>query len=357
MSFLRLIKSTAQGVWSLIKLGTFIVFSWIAAHLFALFGVFVAVGYPIAWLIAPKRVLCLACRAGKPGQRCEFCQREISHRHDRTPSSLRSLLLNTATLAILALTSIGLVAVEVAVLNQFGVSTTLTKKTVSVLIPNDKQHKLGEVFPLNLEVTGVQTAINAIQMDLSYDPEFLKVVKIDKTDSFATIFIQEEVNNTIGYLRLSGGLPNPGFTQPAGKFATVYFQTQKPGPTQVEFLPSSIVLANDGRGTNVLKEFASVNYLIMPERASALEEIEVPVVTEEIDASVLGKDTLTNPGTKLDFSDQTRVLGKSISATENKAQTPASFWTTIGQGFVSFMSVVDHFILSVLDSVVSIFTR
>ena len=89
--------------------------------------------------------------------------------------------------------------------------------------------------------------INAIQADLGFNPEKVEVVDISTQNSFANIFIQKEINNETGYARLTGGLPNPGFFSDRGIFGTVFFRGKQPGVVKIDFLPSSMVLANDGR--------------------------------------------------------------------------------------------------------------
>ncbi len=231
----------------------FILASWFLIHLFAIFGVFLALAYPVWWLLDLKRFPCLWCRIKKIAS-CQF-----SHS-----------LLDTVLILIFTLFSFGLVFVESRILFKMGFPPT--PKTVSFVIPSKGQYRLGEIFPLKIEVTGIKVPINAVQADLGFNPERLEIVNISTTDSFANIFIQKEINNEVGYARLTGGLPNPGFFSDRGLFGTVYFKGKSPGVTKIEFLPSSLVLANDGRGTNVLRELTSVSYLILPERISQKEE-------------------------------------------------------------------------------------
>lgn len=163
-----------------------------------------------------------------------------------------------------------MIFVESQILLSLGFSPM--SKTVSFIIPKQKQYRIGEIIPLKIEVVGIKTPINVVQTDLGFEPEQLEVVKVSTAASFAKIFIQKEINNTLGYFRLTGGLPNPGFAKEKGLFATVFFRGKIPGLTEVDFLPSSMVLANDGRGTNVVQRLQKISYLILPEKISAEEE-------------------------------------------------------------------------------------
>lgn len=170
----------------------------------------------------------------------------------------------------MTIVSMGLVFAESKIL--FNMGFPPTPKTVSFVIPDKNKYRLEEIFPMDIDVSNIKTPINAIQSDLSFEPSKMQVVEVTTDDSLATIFIQKEINNEAGYVRLSGGLPNPGYTEDHGHFGTVYFQGKSPGLATVEFLPSSMVLANDGRGTNIIKDLAKISYLILPDKISPQEE-------------------------------------------------------------------------------------
>lgn len=159
---------------------------------------------------------------------------------------------------------------------------------------------------MTIEIVGIKTPINAVQTDLGFDPEKLEVVEISTEDSFANIFIQKEISNETGYARLTGGLPNPGFFADKGTFGTVFFKGKNPGVVKVEFLPSSMVLANDGRGTNVIKELASASYLILPEEVSEEERKQQEVLIKPV---VLGERT---EETQMKFYEEEKVLGARV---------------------------------------------
>ncbi|MFC1700513.1 hypothetical protein ACFLZ4_02635, partial [Patescibacteria group bacterium] len=115
--------------------------------------------------------------------------------------------------------------------------------------------------------------------------------------------IQKEIDNENGFARLTGGLPNPGYFSDHGDFGTVYFKGIQPGVSKVEFLPTSLVLANDGKGTNVIKEYASTSFLILP------DEIETDIREQQevlIGADVLGEQT---ESTQMIFYEEPVVLG------------------------------------------------
>ena len=295
----------------------FILASWFLVHLLAVFGAFLALAYPLWWLLDLKRFPCLWCRI-KKAKECSF-----SHS-----------LLDAGLILVFTLVSFGLVFGESKILFKMGFPPT--PKTVSFVIPPKGQYRLGEIFPLKIEIAGIKVPINAVQADLGFNPERLEVEEISTQDSFASIFVQKEINNEAGWARLTGGLPNPGFFSDHGLFGTVYLKGKNPGVTKIEFLPSSVVLANDGRGTNVLKEFSAVSYLILPEKISQEEEEMQKTIV--LKSAVMGAKT---EETQMKFYEEGKVLGERIGGEIEKGRR-----FNLGKVFFEFLEKIDRAILS-----------
>lgn len=294
------------GVFSVIVLT---VSSWILVHILAIFGVFIAVAYPALWAFVPSQSICFLCRAKKQGDQCPFCKKPVE-KNDVSPKSLFSAVANGLLIFLFSVISFSLVFLESKILEYFGYPGT--PKTVSFIIPSKGQYRLGEIFPMKIEIVGVGEPINAVQVDLGFNPDRLEVVEVSTEDSFANIFIQKEINNKAGYARLTGGLPDPGYFGDRGVFGTVFFKGKNPGLAEVEFLPSSKVLANDGRGTNVLKDYSSVGYLILGERITPEEEDLQKQLT--ITSNVLGarSDKL-----QMTFFAEDSILGEMIESSSS----------------------------------------
>lgn len=282
-----------------------VIASWFLIHILAIFGIFLAIAYPLWWLFAPKQTACLLCRTGREGEKCFFCKHPIKKSEGVSPSSLSSAVLNGVLILLFSLISAGIVFGESQLLFKLGFPPT--PKTVSFIIPAKGQYRLGEVFPMKIEIAGIKVPINAVQADLGFEQNEIEVVDVSTRDSFANIFVQKEIGNESGYARLTGGLPNPGFSANHGLFGTVFLKGKSPGIVKIEFLPSSMVLANDGRGTNVLKDLASVSYLILPEKITPEEEKMQKSVT--LQSSVLGEST---DSTQMKFYEEREVLGANV---------------------------------------------
>jgi len=331
------------GLSLVVKIASFVASSWFLVHLLAIFGVFVAVAYPLWWIFSPDQIPCLLCRVWREGSRCLFCRRRINKSESISPASFRSAVLNGLLILVLSSVSLGLVFAESRVLFKMGFPPVA--KTVSFVIPPKGQHLLGEVFPMEIEIAGIKSAVNAVQADFSFASEVLEIVDISTKGSFADIFIQKEIDNESGFGRLTGGLPNPGFFADHGIFGTIFFRGKSPGVVRVEFLPSSMVLANDSRGTNVLKDLAAASYLILPEEVSEAEREQQEVLLQP---GVLGEKT---EATQMKFYDEAKVLGAKVG---QAAEAKEGF--SLLRTLLDLLERVDRAILSFWGKLLSLFS-
>lgn len=311
--------------------------SFVLIHLFAVFGVFVALAYPIIWLLQPSKTTCFMCQIHRDGEFCSFCQQSVKKNIRIFPATIRSITLNSLLILFFSGLSVLMVHLESKLLNHFGFR--YTPKTASFIIPPKSQYRLGQIFALQIDVKNVKNPINAIQADLGFDPSVLEVVSVSTKDSFANVFLQKEIDNEGGWVRLSGGVPNPGFYGERGIFGTVYFMAKAPGLTKVDYLDSSMVLANDGKGSNILQSLPSMSYLILPERISEEEAILQQKLFQNDDSQL----SMIRDG-QLAFYDETtqnRVLG--ANSLESKAQQ--SWWQAFWQNTLQLLEQIDRLII------------
>jgi len=327
----------------LIRTVAFILLSWLLIHIFAVFGIFLSFAYPLWWLFAPKQITCFFCRSKADREICPLCHKTIDKNKSVSPKNLSSAIFNGMLILIFWVVSAGVVFGESQILFRLGFPPT--PKTVWFNIPPKGQYRLGEIFSMPIEIAGVKKPINAVQADLSFDPKRLEAVEVSTKDSFANIFVQKEVNNKVGFTRLIGGLPDPGFFSDRGLLGSVYFKGKIPGIVKVEFLPSSLVLANDGRGTNVLKELASASFLILPDKLSLEEEKKQEVILAPVVLGEQSEGKQSTESTQMIFYEENKVLGTKISQEIEKGRK-----FDLGRTLLGLLEEVDRFILSFWQS-------
>jgi hypothetical protein len=314
--------------------------SWLLIHVLSIFGIFIVFAYPIWWFIFPESTWCLYCRSRKQSHRCPLCNLppSVDNYH---PKNLRSAFLNSSLVFIFTVASFLLVFGEYRFLHYLSIA--VNNKTATFNVTDKGKHSVGEVFPMEIQIDNLQVPINTVQVDLSYDSESLEALEVSTEGSFATVFIEKSINNEYGMVRLTGGVPNPGYSGKEAFFGTVFFKGKIPGIFEVEFLPTSVVLANDGKGTNVLRNLISTSFLIVdsPIGEPTSDEERVSVSGN----SVLG-DRSEEPQLHLYLSDD-EVLG---TASESQK-------TREGSSYIDPDTIDEEADTSVLKKILDIIIR
>jgi len=114
---------------------------------------------------------------------------------------------------------------------------------------------------LSIIVDPGEQSINTVSTVLRYPQEKLNLLTIDNANSHFSLFLEEEINQEEGLVIITCLQPFPGIKEKAN-LVNLIFQPLETGEIEIEFLEDSIVLANDGYGTNVLKETINGQYLI-----------------------------------------------------------------------------------------------
>ncbi|MBP6883880.1 MAG: hypothetical protein KBC06_01460 [Candidatus Pacebacteria bacterium] len=122
--------------------------------------------------------------------------------------------------------------------------------------------EVGERFVLDVKTQSNLQSINAISGVLSFPENLIKVVSISKERSIINLWTQDPKigRNKINF---EGIILNPGFQGDNGLVFRVTFEAQNTGNAILNFSEGAI-LANDGRGTNILATLGSAKLSIIP---------------------------------------------------------------------------------------------
>jgi len=165
----------------------------------------------------------------------------------------------------------------------FGVSLALLPfvAAAATLYFTPSSGTVGQTFSIAVYVSSAEQAMNAASGIISFPPEKLEVTSLSKSGSIFNLWVQEPLfSNAAGTINFEGIVLNPGFIGSVGKIITVNFRVKSTGSAYLSFSSAS-VLANDGRGTNILTGIGSGNYffqttaIIAP--AEEIEETAPPV--------------------------------------------------------------------------------
>ena len=115
--------------------------------------------------------------------------------------------------------------------------------------PVNGEYLVDSSFSVSVSVNSLGTSINAIEAVINYPADILEVKSISKSNSILKLWIKEPTFSN-GVISFSGGTPAPDFIG-SGNNIVVNFLAKKEGKASL-LISEGMVLAADGRGTNVL---------------------------------------------------------------------------------------------------------
>lgn len=140
------------------------------------------------------------------------------------------------------------------------------------LSPSTGVYTSNGTFSVRVLVNTNGKPVNAADATLSFNPRELSVVSVNRNGSIFNLWVTEPAfSNSAGTINFSGGLPS-GYTGSSGNIMTITFRAAGAGTARVSFTNGS-VLANDGRGTNVLTSMNGGTYTIQAQSAAPEPEV------------------------------------------------------------------------------------
>jgi len=251
-----------------------------------------------------------------------------SEKVQRTSVFIKNILL----ILLLTFLSFIFLSFEASLLSK--ISSIKIERT-ALITARTSTHKVGEVFPLEVLIENIENPINAAQTDLTFDPKIIQAIDISTEESFAEIFLQKEIDNENGLVIISGGLPNPGFSGENCKFATVLFMPLKEGETTLQFSNTSMVLANDGRGTNILKNVSSVPIVITDGTKPDTEIVGADDTKTPEGTTIKIKDISNYQVDSLENSQLTQTLREILSWLERFDRATLTTWYNVFKGVIN----------------------
>lgn len=140
------------------------------------------------------------------------------------------------------------------------------------LSPSTGVYQTGGTFTAQVLVNTSGKSVNAADATLSFDTAQLSVVSVSRSSSIFGLWVAEPTfSNSAGIISFSGGSPT-GYTGGAGAVMSVTFRAKAAGTARVSFANGS-VLANDGRGTNVLTSMNGGTFTIQAQATAPTPEV------------------------------------------------------------------------------------
>lgn len=146
------------------------------------------------------------------------------------------------------------------------IPTTKAEGASIYLSPSSGTFYVGSTFNVSVFVNTGGSDVNAVRVDLKFDPKKLQVASPTAGRSLISVWIsQPAYSNVEGTVSFRGGVPSPGINTSSGLISTITFRVIAPGSATVSVLEASQVLLNDGMGTDILSWTGRGTYtLTMP---------------------------------------------------------------------------------------------
>ena len=146
----------------------------------------------------------------------------------------------------------------------FGVTSVVKAEGASLyLSPQTGTFFVGSTFDISIFVNTGGNNVNAVKVDLKFDQRKLQIASPTAGRSFISVWIsQPTFSNIEGTAVFRGGVPSPGINTSSGLVSTITFRAIQPGEAVVSVSDSSLVLLDDGKGTNVLSSVGRGVYTI-----------------------------------------------------------------------------------------------
>lgn len=123
---------------------------------------------------------------------------------------------------------------------------------------------VGSTFDVSVFVNTGGEDVNAVEVNLKFDPTKLQIASPTAGKSFIEVWVsQPTYSNTKGTMGFIGGVPSPGINTSSGLVSTITFRAISQGETTVLFLGSCKVLRNDPEGTNILTSMGRGVYTLL----------------------------------------------------------------------------------------------
>ena len=129
-----------------------------------------------------------------------------------------------------------------------------------MISPSTGSYSSGQTFTATVRAVPGGDSVNAVEASMTFDPDLLSVVSVNKTGSVFSLWTTEPTfSNAAGTISFGGGSPSP-FTS-TSNLLNITFRTVANGDAAVGFNTAS-VLAADGLGTDVYEDGIGASYTV-----------------------------------------------------------------------------------------------
>lgn len=136
------------------------------------------------------------------------------------------------------------------------------KKSDLFFSPSTGAFLVDSTFDVSIAINTNGESVNAFELYIKFPPDKLSVVNSFGNKSIISVWTEAPTySNTAGTIHLQGGVMG-GVKTNAGVILSLTFKAMMPGPADIQILPTSKILANDGLATSIPYNVIRGNYTI-----------------------------------------------------------------------------------------------
>ena len=233
---------------------------------------------------------------------------------------------------------LSLLASILGLLVVFSGSLTVNAQSSGTLLvsPGTGVYQANSVFTVRVMVNTGGASINAAEGKLSFDNNELSVVNVSQAGSIFNLWTTEpEFSNGAGTITFGGGSPK-GYKGSAGTVFSVTFRALRESTADVSF-SSGVILAADGKGTNIIGTMSGGVYTINSQATLPEPEYVAPDNTPKVPKVSSGSHPdgdkwYTSNDVEFSWDIPSDVTNVRLTADERSGTIPAVFYDTPIQG-------------------------
>lgn len=194
--------------------------------------------------------------------------------------------------------------------------------------PSFASYKTNDRFSVSVNLSSPDQAVNAVAAVVNFPQDKLEVISLSKTNSIFSFWIQEpNFSNESGTINFEGVIFNPGFIGNTGRIITLNFKVKKEGIAKLSFSSAS-VLANDGEGTNILKELGNAQFNLSSGDSEVSKTQTPPSVPQIFSSTHPDQDKwYTGKNAKFNWHLPSNVTAIQLSADKSPNSTPTIIYS------------------------------
>jgi len=187
--------------------------------------------------------------------------------------------------------------------------------------PNSGSYEIGNIISVGIYVSSPNESINAASGVINFSNEKMEVVSLSKVKSIFDLWVKEpSFSNTSGVVNFEGVVLSQGFVGGSGKILTINFKIKKEGTGDISFSSSS-VLANDGKGTDVISNTEMAHFYLTNKLSESSNATFVSEVATSSTPLVPNVSSTTHPDQEKWYNTNSIKLSWEVPSDVDKIRT------------------------------------